>query len=551
MVRVSTTYDKELNEKVFLVRGDEDYARTTDTVVTINTYTNSANSIEGYRIGLTINVLRAIGNSSVVVYDDEKVLGVYDWTGSTINIGDSSSGGFLLRYNVDHPIYVRFLGNSQCLPSKSKVQKLNYTLPSSFETGIAFQYTNQSISESGTYTSNITLTINGASSSYLYSTDIIIYVDGVYNSTITTPSDSNVKQLELSGLSKGLHTITAEVIESSTVHGASANTNVSVGYKVEFTEYPSTVYSDGNNTFKGKVDDYFGNTISTGNMALCNSSGTSLSSSSVSNNTATISYNNATDHTDNQAIYKLEYSGSYSNTVTMNYANLNGAITITSENIIGNGGVLPVTITLKDSLNNPLPNQYVDLTFQGGTIEELTNSNGQILFEYIGIGYGKFTLTATKDSLSTSKTITDYEQYWNLSSGEVETAYNKSYATDHNQILNTSQGYYTSNSLITFPNNTTTEYRKMALILDCKSSSMIYFYDGSSYDPYHYVEVKNNDTLKMSYSKNSSTNISLTVYVNESVAYTTTFTNYSSNKIGFITDGFYFNNLRIIPMEHM
>lgn len=546
MVRISTTYDKDLNQKVFLVRGDEVYTRTTDTILTV---TERNATVQGQRVTLEVDVKRDIGSSSVVIYDGDSVLGVYDYSSddSSLTIGDSSSGGFILTYGVSHYLSAKYLGNANCLGSKSKIQELSYTIPDTYKTAIAFSNTNAVISESGTYSSNVTVTINGSDNQVLHGLDIIIYVDDVpLDNPITTGESSNVASLSLTGLTKGLHTITAEVLESSNVNGATQTTSVGVGYIVEFTEYPSKVYSDGNNTFKGTVNDYFGNTISTGSMGLCNSSGVSLATGSVSNNSATISYNNATDHTGTQAIYKLGYGGSYSDTVTMRYGSQSGTLTITSADITGENTQLPITITLKDSDGVGVPNTAITVSYQGETETKTTNANGECYITYIGEGYGKFTLTATKGNLSASKTITDYEQYWNLTSGQVETAYGKSYDLGSGATLTkTSQGYYLTGDLM-LPYGTFYDYTDSTLSFTAKSSSEVLILLGSKYSSP--IRVYTNDVVKAVFTKGSGTSKTMSVYVNDTLRETATYDE-DTNKIGIGLSmlSLYFNELKILP----
>lgn len=79
MVNLVTRYDNNLNEKTFMLKGDEAYARTTDTLLKIIRFPDSLNHLNGMRVGLSIDVLRDIGDSTVVLYDNDEVIGVYNW----------------------------------------------------------------------------------------------------------------------------------------------------------------------------------------------------------------------------------------------------------------------------------------------------------------------------------------------------------------------------------------------------------------------------------------------------------------------------------------
>ena len=71
MVRISTIYDKDIKEQVFMIRGDERYARSTKTVISLGTRVDTS---EGFVQSLLVNVFRDVGNGSLVVYDNDVVV---------------------------------------------------------------------------------------------------------------------------------------------------------------------------------------------------------------------------------------------------------------------------------------------------------------------------------------------------------------------------------------------------------------------------------------------------------------------------------------------
>lgn len=97
MVNLVTRYDKVLNEKTFMLKGDEAYARTTDTLLKVIRFPDSLNHLNGMRVGLSIDVLRDIGDSTVVLYDNDEVIGVYNWNHA--GWGHFSQDNFELEVN--------------------------------------------------------------------------------------------------------------------------------------------------------------------------------------------------------------------------------------------------------------------------------------------------------------------------------------------------------------------------------------------------------------------------------------------------------------------
>ena len=116
MVIVSTTYDKDLKEQVFMIRGDERYARSTKTVIELG---NRVETAEGFVQGIFVNVYRDVGTGSLVLYDNDVAIGtISDWTstdtGRTIALPE-------LTYESEHNLRVKYTGNGSCSPSMSNL----------------------------------------------------------------------------------------------------------------------------------------------------------------------------------------------------------------------------------------------------------------------------------------------------------------------------------------------------------------------------------------------------------------------------------------------
>ena len=83
MVQLNTTYDSKIHQKVFVLKGDEAYARTTDTIATLITDFGDYDSHINYcHVGLEIQVLRELGKSHLFIYCDDELIYKIPWADS-------------------------------------------------------------------------------------------------------------------------------------------------------------------------------------------------------------------------------------------------------------------------------------------------------------------------------------------------------------------------------------------------------------------------------------------------------------------------------------
>lgn len=243
MVRISSQYDKEVG-KVFVIRGDEAYARTTDSRVKV--MASDSGDFNNYRVGLKCNVYRDKGDSKITLYDGDTVLNQFDWSDGTeemwigMNQAHTSidtSTCVELAWGVPHEVYIKYHGNNQCLPSKSKALQIYEPLPDEYATNIAM--TLSKVNNDVTVT--VTIDINGVATQGTHDTDIEIYLDDEIvdpeHPTINT-GDDNVASMTIEDIDVGIHTITAIVVGSDKIHTATAYEELVIGNKVEITQYP-------------------------------------------------------------------------------------------------------------------------------------------------------------------------------------------------------------------------------------------------------------------------------------------------------------------------
>ena len=249
MVRISTKYDNTIVNnkkvgKVFMIRGDEGYVRTTDTIFDIITDSTSANSSKGYKVAFKYNVLRDVGSSTVVLYDNDEVLQEYEWDSDSgmQYVGTTNDHSVIdpltclyLPYNEEHKLWMKYHSNTSSLQSKSKQVSVYAELPTEFQSEVTYSNV---VLDGDDITFDLTLTIDGQATSDTYDKGIEIYLDDELVDTVTTPSDSNIVSCALSSIESGHHIITATVVGDEDIYTSSNTYEFDSGYEINIISYP-------------------------------------------------------------------------------------------------------------------------------------------------------------------------------------------------------------------------------------------------------------------------------------------------------------------------
>ena len=390
MARITTVWDNVdgVNTKVFMVRGEEAYARTTNIKISLKSSTTDA--VNGFVPTAVVDVLRDTGTSSITFFDGDDVLTVVDWSYT-----DSNKEITLprLSWDVEHKIWAKYNGNSSCLKSKSEtisIQKVNPNLTTTSITNTT-SISNYTSSDSIT----VTATLNKASgSASLQGREIEFFVDGVSKGTANTSNTSGNVSKSIGTLSNGIHEVAVVFFGDNPLGASETKFNVYVGYKLTIVEYPKTFINNINNTVKIKIEDYKGNPVSGKSISFAGKSATS-----DSNGIATIS--NVTSITNNTGYY-ASYSGYTSDTINMKSCTLTGISITGVDNITVNGVVEPITVTISGT--GTLGN--VPITISGGaTGTYMTNNDGSASFDYMGNATGNVTITGTLPDTTLSSSV--------------------------------------------------------------------------------------------------------------------------------------------------
>lgn len=536
MVQLNTTYDSTLKEKVFILKGEEAQARTTDTLLNIVEYADSYNHIRAFRLGFEIEVLRDIDESYIVLYDNDDVLLTlpisnnrasvdysgfdevvsYDATSKKIVIGSSLNydSGIWFSYDVEHDFYVKFMGNKKCLKSQSKIEKFFKDTPEAYSSSLEF--VNPTTTQP--YGSTVSLPLKLNTSEYVSSDSKVVkvYVDDALKTTVNlTPNTQS--NINLTSLSEGLHTVRCYFEGDEEYVACSVELTISVGYFFELVRcdspavYSQQAVSDKYNILQYKLCDYFNNGVSGKSVTVWignnNISATTNSDGLITVNMTT--YVNVTGTTSVFAVH--EYNNDYdvvSDEITV--TTWNGTFTISSDmgSIIASGVSTGITVQLSDNVSNVpvLMNVTDDILY--------TDSQGSVTLQYTGDGSGTDYIRADIGMLSQSITLIDAFQYWNNAQN---IQYNPYYSLSEATLTRQSNGWLLkpnnvmTDSSITFVSYHLSYDHCLEFTVVSASKPTSYDYAQSIIGGVNYNQLKAEDKIRVEYDATNSKSI---LYVN-------------------------------------
>lgn len=446
-----TRYDAELKKKfpsttgrIFVLKGDESYTRTTDTILNLVEYDDS--SILNMKYDLELNVLRDIGESNLVVYDGEEVLYSIEWsdTPSEISFPDNMTwdGDKLIisdekfEYELEHDIYAKYMGSNQCLKSESEHYKFNMPTPDKFastivNTGkVSFDVLNTyfTISARVNFSSPVEIARPYAIDMYIDDSFYHTYEGTITKNDTALNRNMYVNQTGMPTVNQGKHHVKLVYRGDDYTSSSELEFDISLGYTTTITDY-SKVFVPAQqlwytwNTVTVQVKDYLDNPIDT-EVAL---EVTNAHAQSVT------AYLNG-DTYDGEITFELiDYP--YARKVLMQSANVNLlAYTTETEDeydsetinvpVYANAGVTVtaskdiVAPNIQSTISAKLDTVYEGLPVDFGEYGLVyTDSEGVASFTYNGEGNGNKNIFATVGSeIMNYTTIHDYLQYWNVSS---------------------------------------------------------------------------------------------------------------------------------------
>ena len=431
MAQLNTIYDKDLKEKIFILKGEERYARTTDCILEEITHESGADvdpetgrridwntHIDYMLLEFRIDVLRDIGASYVTLYDNDEVIGVYDFDTNShyidLKYEDAEHDNRLrFTYEVEHNVYAKYMGNKNCLKSKSKMYTFKEDTPQAYVSSITYTGLN-SFYNGGTTSISFTATLVGEEG--YASKTLKVYDGSTLKGSFTTDSNGSAS-VTITGLSNGSHNIRT-VFEGDEYLTASEYTQgVSIGYIIEVPEHPSYVLNNQDVEYTVFVTDYYHNSVSNVSVHTTTNEGTVGSSATTgSDGVATLTIPNSSFNTfvqDGKLIYGcVSDDGSSSIGVMTSWYN-NASVTLTARDSIISSNISTVLTGRVSNVNESVIVELSSNKKQGITYVTSTSDDGSFSYPYTGEGLGDTIITASITGSSRTANIEDVLQYWN------------------------------------------------------------------------------------------------------------------------------------------
>ena len=455
MVQLNTTYDKDLKQRVFVLKGEETYARTTDVLASlVSDYADCSTRMNYARVGIEISVLRNFGDGYIYIFDNDEQIHTYDlpwfdevsemesyygtedweengviYSNGKLLIGTDSilTSGFNLAYDVEHNIKVKYSGNKYCLGSSSETLTFEMPVPELYESTLTMESGSDNVYIKRSEVTDITIeyTSKGeminTKTVQLYNNGVLIDDDleltkGV-SSTITFSSGT---------LNIGLNSLRAVFIGDDESTYAETSLDISIGCQIEVTDYPTVLISGNTGSAKCTITDYFNNPITTGKVKARRYDATDISSEVSLDNDgkATISPISITSSKWRIAyVYDsgIPYSSEW---ITTTIANVTGISLGTSDAYVGNYGEVIVNGNLQSDVD--ASGLKVNYSYNSESYETTVKSGNTFSIPISGDSvYGDKTLTVSCGTYSASKTIHNVFYYWNKGVQEIQKNYYK------------------------------------------------------------------------------------------------------------------------------
>lgn len=455
MAQLNTIYDKDLKEKIFILKGEERYARTTDCILEEITHESGADVdpetgrridwnhyIDYMLLEFRIDVLRDIGASYVTLYDNDEVIGVYDFDTNSHHIDfkyeDAEHDNRLrFTYDVEHNVYAKYMGNKNCLKSKSKMYTFKEDTPQAYVSSITYTGLN-SFYNGGTTSISFSATLVGEEG--YASKTLKVYDGSTFKGSFTTGNDGSAS-VTITGLSNGSHNIRT-VFEGDEYLSASEYTQgVSIGYIIKVPKYPSYVLNNEDVVYTVFVTDYFNYPVSNVSVHTTTNEGTVGSSVTTgSDGFATVTIPNSSFNTfvqDGLLVYGCESDdGSSSRGVMTSWYN-NASVTLTARDSIISSNISTLLTGRVSNVNKSVTVGLSSNKKQGTDYISTSDDGSFSYFPYTGEGLGDTIITASITGSSGTTNIEDVLQYWE-NKGRM---YNINYTTTAGTVTKQSNGW--------------------------------------------------------------------------------------------------------------
>jgi hypothetical protein len=454
MANLTTTYNSSIKEKIFVLKGEEGYARTTDMILNVLEYENSYDSIEYMRVGLSMNVLRDIGESTIVIYNGENVLRTIPWSDTPSQMtfdedltwddenqlliwgdSDDTSTGLRFPYEEENKIYARYMGSKQCMMSVSETYDLTKPVPPKYSSALANVATTNTYDVDGQFTLLVEWTCSSPVSHQRTCT-VKLYVDGeeynTYNGNISANQTSKTFYITVNGSSmtqiqNGFHHIRVVYLGDEYTSSSEVEFDISLGYNLQLVSYDSPFLYSQNwvgepwNRVSLNLSDFFGNPISSEDVTL-----------TVQSPQGSINMYSSTDEMGNVTFATYENQEVMSLLINASTINVTAYTSNTTAEYEVSGIIIPVftygSVSLATSRDVIAPNVSTDITATLTPVYEnvpvffgdvfgtaYTDSDGVATFSLTGNGNGmKNIMGSVGSEIYDFVQVQDYLQYWTI-----------------------------------------------------------------------------------------------------------------------------------------
>jgi len=404
MVRISTRYDKDLKKKVFVVRGDESYTKTTDVTLSLGEIT--VGSMKGLKIStVTIDLYRTLGDGTVVVHDGDEIL-------YQKNVGSETSQvtytDVYLTYGVEHKLWVEYISlDHLCLGSKSKKTTVYEETPPTLQIQFTMNSKSTQVNSGGSGSFNATVKIGETLAPS--TVDVDVYVDDELVETLN-PSDGIVTST-VSGLNDGKHNIRLQVEDEDSYLGNTYTYDLLVGYVLTVIDKP-LYFVDGDNednVVRVRVSNYNYVPVTSGTCSIYSTTDSSnpiMTSTDVTDGVFTLTTTALSESC--QAYAK--YGGSVTEATQYNKYTVQGLTASVNPSIISQLQNTTVSATLTNDTLTGIPIYFTNVNT--GEVTKSYTTDGIATMTYSGVAGGDIEMTATSGNQSDSVTFVDSLDYW-------------------------------------------------------------------------------------------------------------------------------------------
>ena len=433
MARVSIFYDNDIKERVFMVRGDERYARATKTILTLGSHVEH---ITDFDQTLSIEVLKDTGDGSVLIYDNDVLIyRLDDWTNTdgvrTITLEE-------LNYDIEHNFQAEYISKNKSQRSKSNVVTTTVEDTHKFASNLTITGDSQFRRDKTNVQFDVLLS-NAQSDAYSGNQTIYVYYDDTLVDTVTTSNESGhygEATITIPDVKKSrLHTIRCEYLGSQHLYSKTATKDISVGYNVEMIECTPIQIAGNTYDFKCKVLDFFGNPVSDMTVYLYYDGTEVTHKNTDANGIVTV---NSIVNADNTIVFftaKKDLKNYSSNDETVHLVTPPLDLHLVAPDNLYQGEIATFSINTGSS--------YVGIPVEVSVNEETTtvyttDNTGIVTYNITGVGRGSKSVTFTLGNISNYVTKTDYSMY--LAPMDLHpnppklTTYNGNFATLNNML---------------------------------------------------------------------------------------------------------------------